>query len=107
MAGAGTDAPASPIAPGGADRGHRAHPRGTAATFLLARRDLRGRRNAGPGTHRQRMVAPSSTRADARLLSHRGRGRPPLLAVPRRTLRARDRIGALVRAWAVCVSLHE
>ena len=39
-----------------------------------------------------------------RLLSRRGRSRPPLLAFPRRALRARDGGGALVRAWAVCVS---
>ena len=42
-------------------------------------------------------------RADARLLPRRGRRRPPLLALSRRTLRARDGGGALVRARAVCV----
>ena len=30
--------------------------------------------------------------------------RSPLLALPRRTVRARDQCGALVRAWIVCVS---
>ena len=41
--------------------------------------------------------------ADARLLPRRGRRRPPLLALPRGSLRTRDRRAALVRARVVCV----
>src|SRR5262245_65872211 len=42
-------------------------------------------------------------RPDARLLPRGGRSRTPLLALPRRPLRTRDRCAALVRAWDVCV----
>ena len=40
---------------------------------------------------------------DPRLLPRRGFGRPPLLALPGRTLRARNGGGALVRARSFCV----
>src|SRR5689334_3366470 len=42
--------------------------------------------------------------ANPRLLPGRGRRGPPLLALPRRTLRARDQYAALVRAWVVCMN---
>ena len=54
---------------------------------------------AGSPLARGRAAASS----DPRLLPRRGFGRPPLLALPRRTLRARNGSGALVRARSFCV----
>src|SRR5580704_4167543 len=53
------------------------------------------------------MVAASRAETNPRLLPRRGFRRPPLLAVPRRTLWPRDHGGALVRARPVCVSESE
>src|SRR6202050_1274475 len=44
--------------------------------------------------------------ADARLLPGRGFRRTTVLALPRRYLRPRDGTGALVRAWAVCMTAY-
>src|SRR5262245_29062198 len=50
------------------------------------------------------MVAHTEPTTDARLLPRGGFRRPPLLALSRRTVRARDRSPALVCARAVCMS---
>src|SRR5215813_2135036 len=47
------------------------------------------------------------TAANPRLLPGGGRRRPPLLALPRGALRARDQFAALVRARAVRMSSKE
>src|SRR5712691_5378375 len=52
------------------------------------------------------MVAEPEAYADARLFSCRGRYGPPLLAFPRRALRARAIRTALVRAWAVRMTAY-
>ena len=69
-----------------AGRGHRARSRRPAAAFPLARHDCmtspaRRDRNASPANGGATERRP----ADARLLPGRGRRRPPLLALPRRT----------------------
>ena len=61
-------------------------PDGPPRHFPLARRAASGGRGAGPGAHHAGVVAPHG-RADARLLRRGGRGRAPLLALPRRPLR--------------------
>src|SRR5215510_1627863 len=45
--------------------------------------------------------------ANSRLLSGGGRRRPPVLALPRGALRARDQCATLVRARAVCMNSNQ
>src|SRR5262249_36013317 len=55
-----------------------------------------------PARSSQRERAGAGT--GLRLLSRRRFRWSPLLALSRRIIRARDRCGALVRAWIVCIS---
>ncbi len=104
--------PSGPPAPGAlssgarAGRGGGAGARRSAAPLPLAQDHASRAPRRRARAHRRRMVALGrrhpSERA-ARLLPRRGRGRPPLLALPRRALSRRP-AGALVSARRVRVS---
>src|SRR6516162_2639956 len=95
----------SPAALAGASRAGRCagrRARRTAAAFPLARRAAPGSRSSGSGAHRARVVAPHG-RTHTRLLPPRGCAGPPLLALPRRPLRA-GRHPTMVRTRGVRMS---
>ena len=81
--------PAAPAAAARGGRGGGAHPGRAAAAVPLARRPAPGGGGARSRAHRARNGGARTRRGDARLLRRRGRGGPPLLALPRRPLRPR------------------
>ena len=74
--------------------------RKAAAQFPLAARPLSGRARGRARAHRAGMVARARPAADPRLFPRRGRGGPPLLALPAGPLRRCRSRAALVHAWA-------
>ncbi len=93
---AGGAAPAAaPLRPSGA--GEPAAIGAGRAASQMARRPARRRPRRRPRAHRHGLVAPPGPAARARLLPHRGRGRPPPLA------HSRHADGTMVGAGGVCV----
>src|SRR6187200_1870426 len=104
-------AAAAAVHAAGSHQGDRGSAGRTAGVVSVAAGGPHGDARRGSGARRHGMVAIAGSDADARLFPCRGRSRPAVLAVPRRSVRPRDRAtrrrnraAELVRAWAVRMS---